>query len=74
MLPILSARPDIPTWKSSGYVTLIGDAIHVMSSTVGVGAVMALRDAATLAKLIEEEGASGESFENYEASMRQTQR
>ncbi len=71
MLPILSARTDIPIWKSSGHVTLIGDAIHAMSPTAGVGAVTALRDAATLAKLMEEEGVSAEGLEKYETSMRQ---
>ena len=71
MLRICSSAPDIPTWKNTGSVTLIGDAAHVISPTAGVGAVTALRDAATLTQILEDEGISPQSLAKYEALMRE---
>lgn len=69
-LRVASANPSIPTWESSSRVTLIGDAIHVMSPCGGVGAVTALRDAALLARVIGEDGITDLSIAKYEAEMR----
>ena len=51
-LRVASANPNITPWEPSSRVTLIGDAIHVMSPCGGVGAVTALRDAALLSRII----------------------
>lgn len=69
-LRIASAHPDIPAWEPSARVTLLGDAIHVMSPTGGVGAVTALRDGANLARELVEGGVSAESVGRYEEAMR----
>ena len=70
LLRIISSQPEIPVWEPSSYVTLIGDAIHVMSPTAGVGATSAFRDSALLAQLLTDEGVHAGSIEKYEASMR----
>ena len=70
ILRIASARPDIPMWEPSNIVTLIGDAIHVMSPTAGVGATSALHDAASLSQLLAGKGTSAEAIGKYEESMR----
>lgn len=69
-LRVGSANPKIPAWESTSRVTLIGDAIHVMSPCGGVGAVTAIRDAALLSKIIGEEGISAASVGKYESEMR----
>lgn len=71
LLRIISAPPDIPVWKASSRVTLIGDAAHVMSPTAGIGVTSALRDAAMLAEVLREEGITSEAVGKYEAFMRQ---
>ncbi|MCJ1385531.1 hypothetical protein MMC17_008654 [Xylographa soralifera] len=71
ILRIASARPEIAIWDSSNSVTLIGDAIHVMSPSAGVGATTALRDAAMLSQILRDEGLSAQSLGKYEATMRQ---
>jgi 2-polyprenyl-6-methoxyphenol hydroxylase-like FAD-dependent oxidoreductase len=70
-LRIVSAPPTIPHWPSTSYITLIGDAAHVMSPSAGHGATTALRDSATLAQIIVESGVSKEGIERYEAEMRE---
>jgi 2-polyprenyl-6-methoxyphenol hydroxylase-like FAD-dependent oxidoreductase len=70
-LRIVSAPPDIPYWPTTSYVTLIGDAAHVMSPSAGHGATTALRDSATLTQLIVNSGVSKESIERYEMEMRE---
>ncbi|MCJ1244520.1 hypothetical protein MMC30_001718 [Trapelia coarctata] len=70
-LRIASAHPDIKPWQPSARVTLIGDAIHVMSPTGGVGAVTALRDGANLARELVEGGVGMESVGRYEGAMRE---
>ena len=69
---VYSASPEIGTWESSSHITLLGDAIHLMSPSGGVGAVAALNDAATLAQIIaDEQGVlSVESVGEYEQQMR----
>ena len=69
VLRIISARPEIPSWEY-GRVTLIGDSIHLMSPTAGVGATTALRDAATLSQILSDEGINADSVGKYEALMR----
>lgn len=69
-LRVASANPNIAAWEPSSRVTLIGDAIHVMSPCGGVGAVTAIRDAAMLSRIIGEEGISAASIGKYESEMR----
>lgn len=69
-LRVASANPNITPWEPSSRVTLIGDAIHVMSPCGGVGAVTALRDAALLSRIIGEEGITAASIGRYESEMR----
>lgn len=71
ILRIDSARPELPVWETHAAVTLIGDSIHAMSPTAGVGAVTALRSAASLAKIIAEEGISVDGLRKYEDEMRE---
>ena len=69
---VYSASPDIGSWEPSSYITVLGDAVHLMSPSGGVGAVAALNDAATLAQIIaDEQGAlSVESIRNFEQIMK----
>lgn len=73
---VLSARPDVPLWPASRFVTLIGDAAHAMAPTGGVGANSAIRDAANLARFIKESGngveVGVEVVRRYEDEMRRT--
>lgn len=71
-LPIYSTTPAaiVSGWAPSAHVTLLGDAIHVMSPTGGVGANTALRDAANLCQVVIE-GVSVESIGRYEEQMRE---
>jgi 2-polyprenyl-6-methoxyphenol hydroxylase-like FAD-dependent oxidoreductase len=71
VLRIDSAMPDLPVWETQSSVTLIGDSVHAMSPTSVVGAVSALRSAATLSKVLAEEGISAQSLKKYEDEMRQ---
>ena len=67
---VLSAIPDMDTWRPSAHVTVMGDAIHVMSPSGGVGAVAALNDSIELAQIIGCEGVNIESVGRFEAKMR----
>ena len=70
LLRVATVKPDIPLWKASSRVTLIGDAIHAMSPTSAAGATTALRDAAFLAQTLSEGGMNTASIHKYEAAMR----
>lgn len=68
---IISSTPDLSEWNPSPFVTLVGDAIHVMSPSGGVGAVTALKDAVALTKVLAESDSISEaSIETYETTMR----
>ncbi|KAF2706519.1 cercosporin toxin biosynthesis protein [Pleomassaria siparia CBS 279.74] len=69
-LRISTAKPQIPEWEADSRVTLIGDAVHVMSPCGGVGAVTAMMDAATLAESLRSGGVNKKSVGEYEAAMR----
>jgi 2-polyprenyl-6-methoxyphenol hydroxylase-like FAD-dependent oxidoreductase len=72
-LRIISSSLPLSEWESSPYVTLVGDAIHVMSPAGGVGAATAVKDAVALTKaLTGDRGISLASVEAYEAEMRTT--
>ena len=70
IIRIVSGPTEIPSWDSAGKVTLVGDAVHVMSPTAGVGATTALRDSALLAEVIGEGGELEEGVKRYEEAMR----
>jgi 2-polyprenyl-6-methoxyphenol hydroxylase-like FAD-dependent oxidoreductase len=67
---ILSTDPEITTWKPTAQVTLLGDAVHLMSPPEGVGAVTTLKDAYSLAKILAKDGVSTASVGAYEEAMR----
>ena len=66
----MSVDPAMEPWTPKGHVTLIGDAVHVMSPTGGVGCVAALKDAATLLKNLLGGGFNAQSIGTYEEAMR----
>jgi salicylate hydroxylase len=70
-LPIRTMLPVDP-WPASP-VTLIGDAIHNMTPMAGVGANVALRDAALLAQRLGRAGSDGlvAAIAGYEREMRE---
>lgn len=70
LMRVLSVKPDLPFWEPSNRVTLIGDAVHVMSPSSGSGATTALRDAAGLVEAFREGGVGRESVGRYEEGMR----
>jgi len=65
---ISTALPNIESWPAS-HVTLLGDAIHVMPPTGGVGGSTAMRDGGVLCEIIEN-GISVENIAKYEEKMR----
>lgn len=69
---ILTAPMDIPAWPTSGAVTALGDAVHVMSPAGGVGAVAALNDAILLTTILRDEGINMSSIKKFEDAMRQS--
>jgi 2-polyprenyl-6-methoxyphenol hydroxylase-like FAD-dependent oxidoreductase len=74
LIPINSVPRDFGNigWQSGSRVTLIGDAVHIMGPTSGSGAIVALRDAATLCKLLVENNLRDVKsiIEEYEMDMR----
>jgi 2-polyprenyl-6-methoxyphenol hydroxylase-like FAD-dependent oxidoreductase len=74
-LRIASVDPKIPDWQASERVTLLGDAIHAMPPTGGLGVNTALRDSSDLARRIikahgNQEGLTGIVGE-YEMALRE---
>jgi 2-polyprenyl-6-methoxyphenol hydroxylase-like FAD-dependent oxidoreductase len=71
---LFSASPEIPPWPSTR-VTLLGDAIHTMPATGGLGGNTALRDARLLARELTAADRGGrqllDAVAAYEAEMRQ---
>lgn len=85
ILRIGTMMPTLPVWKASR-VTMVGDAVHCMSPTAGIGASTSLRDAAFLGKTLAEnwetmirteerekaeEAGVVKSVERYETAMRE---
>ncbi|MFF1741039.1 FAD-dependent oxidoreductase [Streptomyces mirabilis] len=69
-VPVRTSVP-VATWETTA-VTLLGDAIHVMSPAIGVGANIALRDARVLtARLVQAAGGRplAEALHAYEEEM-----
>ena len=54
-LHVYSASPELGTWEPSAYISVLRDALHLMSPSGGLGAVAALNDAAALAQIIANE-------------------
>ncbi|SPQ23147.1 a32becc4-15eb-4720-9d33-cf3749a3ee8c [Thermothielavioides terrestris] len=74
-LRVISSTPDLSEWASSQFVTLVGDAIHVMSPAGGVGAPTAIKDAVALVQaLAGPDGGSLASIKAYEVAMRESAR
>lgn len=67
---VYSASPELKAWNPSANVTVLGDAIHVMSPSGGVGAVAALNDATALAQIVAEEEISVASIGKFEEISR----
>lgn len=60
------------SWVLGSRVTLIGDAVHIMGPTSELGAIVGLRDAATVCRMVVEdnfENLSG-TIKRYETEMR----
>ncbi|PYH40744.1 FAD-dependent oxidoreductase [Aspergillus saccharolyticus JOP 1030-1] len=74
-LRVCSVRPDIPAWEANARVTLLGDAIHAMPPTGGMGVNTALRDAEDLVRKIIQVGGPIDMSVNvvaqYEESLRE---
>jgi 2-polyprenyl-6-methoxyphenol hydroxylase-like FAD-dependent oxidoreductase len=70
-LRVISSTPELSEWETSQYVTLVGDAVHVMSPSGGVGAATSLKDAVALTKsLTGADGFSLASIKEYEQTMK----
>ncbi|KAI0472703.1 FAD/NAD(P)-binding domain-containing protein [Xylariaceae sp. FL0804] len=77
-LRVVSSTPDLCDWPASPHVTLLGDAVHVMSPAGGVGAATALGDAAALTRALTSAlapggpggGVTASTVREYEAVMR----
>lgn len=67
-----SFKPILPEWDASPCVTLLGDAVHAMSPSGGVGANTALRDAKNLCEAIVSAAGqlTAEGVGKYESEMR----
>lgn len=61
--------PRVPTWSRDNLI-IIGDAAHCASAASGQGTSMALEDAITLAKCLQENTEVAAAFASYERSRR----
>ena len=70
---LLSVDPEclLRGWQPNGHVTILGDAAHAMMPSEGNGTGTALRDAATLVRIIRDHGVGPRSVALYEEEMRQ---
>ncbi|KAM0749021.1 FAD/NAD(P)-binding domain-containing protein [Meredithblackwellia eburnea MCA 4105] len=68
-IAINAALPPIPAWKSDPRVTLIGDSLHLMPPTGGVGANTAMEDVVGLLRVIEN-GVEPEEMARWEEEAR----
>lgn len=69
-LHVSTTSPEIPPWEACSRITFIGDAIHLMPPTAGIGANTALEDVVTLARILVGEGITEASIKRYEDDMR----
>lgn len=58
-------RDPIATW-TVGRVSLLGDAAHPTTPNLGLGGCMAIEDAVVLARAVDQTGAHGPAFAQYE--------
>ena len=70
-LRIFSADPRLGYWAPNPRITLLGDAVHLMSPAGGVGACTAIKDAWVLGKILAKDGLSKGSIGEYERTMRE---
>ncbi|KAJ3039843.1 hypothetical protein HDV00_011752 [Rhizophlyctis rosea] len=72
-LRIFSNPTLLPEWQPHPHVTFLGDTIHAMAPTAGLGANTALQDAANLVEVIASGGGAVEpsAIAVYESSMRE---
>ncbi|KAF2787639.1 FAD/NAD(P)-binding domain-containing protein [Melanomma pulvis-pyrius CBS 109.77] len=70
-LPIFSVGANLPEWDSAPHVTVMGDAVHTMSPTGGVGAVAALNDACELVRCVETGLVNKSAIAGFEHRMRE---
>lgn len=66
----LFGRDPISQW-TQGLVTLLGDAAHPMLPFLGMGAAMALEDAAVIARCFEAAATVEEALKRYEAARKE---
>lgn len=68
----LHAAPAVPTWPTTA-ITLLGDAIHVVPPTGGIGASTAIRDAGNLVEAladVDDRPSALRALHHYEQTMR----
>lgn len=66
-----STPSGVPEWKNEPRVTVIGDAVHSMTPSGGIGANTAVRDSALLGRLIAKAGGYAQGLTaEYEKQMR----